>query len=84
MSEPLSREQVDQFKPLLDPCNPDAVAFLGGWVGIYSAIALMIDTDAALRAQLAAMTKERDVLKALNETQRLSIKSYQQELEAKS
>ena len=38
---------------------------------------------AALRAQLAAMTKERDVLKALNETQRLSIKGYQQELEAK-
>jgi hypothetical protein len=35
-----------------------------------------------LREQLAAVTKERDALKACNETQRLSIKSYQKELGA--
>jgi hypothetical protein len=62
--QPMIREQVEQLKPLLDPFNKAVVACGSGWVGVYSALCMMMDTDAALRAELASMEQSRDEWRA--------------------
>ena len=54
----LSRDQVEQFLRLATLDR--AIVNVDGWIGVYSALRLMIYHDAAQRDQLAVMTEERD------------------------
>jgi regulator of replication initiation timing len=46
----LTREQVEAFTPLAS-LEQQAVTIDGGYCGVYVALTMMIDTDAALRAE---------------------------------
>jgi hypothetical protein len=82
MSTPLSREQVESLKPLstydVEVVRLDARHRIA--VGIYTALAIMIDHDAALRAQLAQVTTERDEAETRNENYRLKLNARDQQL----
>ena len=73
MMEPLTREQVEeQCKNVVYASNGDE--------GTYAAMNQLQYTDAALRAQLTAMTEERDELFVRHTNQKKSIERYQQEI----
>ena len=61
MNDVLSRAQVEKLIPLTTSFIP-TVDVGDGHVGVFSALLLMIEQDAALRAQLAAVEQERDSL----------------------
>lgn len=55
----LTREEVEYMRPLTT-LKRNIVNIRGEWVGIFSALRMLLDQDAALRAQLAKVTAERD------------------------
>ena len=58
----LTREQVEQFRRLINVTNEHVNLADSRYFGIESALAAMIDTDAVLRTELAAVRAKLEML----------------------